>query len=185
MRTPKKQIKLDTIGNYPAEKVLQLTIRKEKFFAILAGVKVEEMRDIKITTASLYLEKDESGEYKLAPGTDPNKQYSVHMVNDEVFPFVMKEYKYLYLRSSRDNSGTQALIKLDEKNPYDLKVESFVDRDVIFDSAGQGSDIQDASMGAWTICFNLKEILEVKFTKQDQFDFNDFVAELEMDDDNV
>ena len=185
MRKPKKQIKLDTIGNYPAEEVLQLTIRKEECFAVLAGVKVEEMRDIKTTTASLYLEKDESGAYKLAPGTDPNKQYSVHMVNDEVFPFVMKGYKYLYLRSSRDNSGTQALIKLDEKHPYDLKVKAFVDRDVIFDSAGQGSDIQDASMGAWTIIFNLKEILEVKFTKQDQSDFNDFVAGLEMDDDNV
>ncbi|EEK15898.1 hypothetical protein PORUE0001_0742 [Porphyromonas uenonis 60-3] len=64
-------------------------------------------------------------------------------------------------------------------------MKAFVDRDVIFDSDGQGSDIQDTSMGAWTIIFNLKETLEVKFTKQDQSDFNDFVAGLEMDDDNV
>lgn len=180
MRKQKKQIKLDTISNYPVEEVLQLTIRKEEFFAILAGVKVEELREIKTTTASLYLEKDESGEYKLAPGTNPHEYYSVNSVNDGLFPFVLKECKYLYLRSSRDNNGTQALIRLDERHPFDLKVEAFVERDVIFDSAGQGSDIQDDRMGIWTIFFNLNEILEVKFTKQDESDFNDFIAELEI-----
>ena len=60
------------------------------------------------------------GKLILVEGTDPDKYYDLTTVNDNIFPFEVKDYKYLHLRTSMDLSGSQAIIKLKEDDPYEM-----------------------------------------------------------------
>ena len=177
LKAPKKQIKLDTIDNYPKDEILSLTITKDCLFNIIAGEQTVETRWIKSTTASLYLKKDEFGSFVLVPGTDPNKYYSLSSVNDGVFPYEIKEYKYIHLRASQDMSGSQCLLKLCDDS-YDLEVYPYTQGDFIYDSAGDGTEATDESLGDWQIWYNIDQVLEYKFNKLDTELFARFQEEL-------
>jgi len=164
----KKQIKLDTLGNYPPEEILHLPIRKAELFDILKGQKDFEDREIKSTTASLYLEKNLQGEYIPIEGTTPGRYYNLSLVNGGVFPYEIKQYKYIHFRASHDNSGSQAFVRLKEDKPYEMMCEPFEQQDVLYDANNEATDMTDNSAGIWTIRFNLGDILETKLTKEDK-----------------
>lgn len=147
LKAIKKQIKLDTIKDYPAEQILSLTIKKEYFFDILAGVKGQEYRVIKPTTATLYLKRDDQGHFMLIDKADPNKHYNLASSVEGKFPFVVREYAYLYLRCSRDNSGSQALVKLKANPSHELLYEQYDQNDVIYNDRNEGYDAINQSEG--------------------------------------
>ena len=144
-RKAKKQISLETLGNYPKDEVLSLTIKKEFFFDIILDYRKEDWREIKATNANLFLEKDLMGKLILVEGTDPDKYYDLTTVNDNIFPFEVKDYKYLHLRTSMDLSGSQAIIKLKEDDPYEMVCRPFEQQDVVYTEFNEGQDVTDQS----------------------------------------
>lgn len=184
-RAARKQIKLDTLKNYPKDKVLQLTIGRDFLFKIICGIKDVEYRDIKRTTASLYLKKDEFGEPILVEGTDPNKYYNLSSVNDFVFPFEIRDYDYLYLRASNDFSGSQAIVRLKSDEKFTMSCEPFEQQDYVHDEYGGGENISTLNAGLWTIQYNLADVLEYKIAQQDEESFELFKQILEEDTDNM
>lgn len=167
-RAPRQQIKLDTLGNYPPEDVLRLTIKSDYLFDILLGIKTEEYREIKRTTSSMYLKKDLMGNFILVEGADPNIYYDLSSYNDGQFPFEMKQFKYLHLRNSQDFSGSQCIIELDDENPYEMIAQRFNQIDIVYDQGNQGNEEMDDSACVWIIKYNLKQIHEVKLTSKDE-----------------
>ena len=166
-RKAKKQISLETLGNYPKDEVLSLTIKKEFFFDIILDYRKEDWREIKATNANLFLEKDLMGKLILVEGTDPDKYYDLTTVNDNIFPFEVKDYKYLHLRTSMDLSGSQAIIKLKEDDPYEMVCRPFEQQDVVYTEFNEGQDVTDQSAGIWNIVYHLDEVLEKKLTSED------------------
>lgn len=178
-KAPKKQLKLKTIDKYPPEQVLKLPIKRVNFFNIILGEQKEETRDIKQSTCSLFLKKDDAGHLILVPGTDPENHYDLSSINNNVFPFEVRDYKYLYLRTSQDYSGSQLLIKLDKKKPYEMMCEPFTQEDVHYDELNNPNEATDDSAGKWTIVYHLDKILETKLTKEDEHQLEDFKQQRE------
>lgn len=167
-RAPRKQFKLDTIDQYPKEEVLIMPIRSENLYDILIGLKKEEDREIKRTNSSLYLERDIMGNPILVEGLDADTYYDLSSYNNGVFPFEIRQYKYLYLKNSQDYSGSQVLVSLSKKTPYELWAERYKQTDVVYDATNKGKDKEDDTICIWHILFNIDKILEVKLTPQDQ-----------------
>lgn len=167
-RKGKKQITLDSLSHFPKEEVVSLTINKDLFFDILLGRRKINWRDIKPTTANTFLEKDLMGNPILVEGTDPNKYYDLSSVNDHVFPYEVKRYKYVHYRTSMDFSGSQAIVKLNEENPYEMDCQPFEQLDVVYSEFNEGREASDWSAGDWFIGLHLDEVLEQKLTLEDQ-----------------
>ena len=177
-RKGKKQMVLDSLGNYPKEDVVSLTIRKDLFFDILLGRRKINWRDIKPTTVNTFLEKDLMGKLILVEGTDPDKHYDLTSVNDNVFPFEVRRYKYVHYRTSMDLSGSQAIVKLNEEDPYAMDCHPFEQQDIVYSEFNEGSDVSDWSAGNWYIGLHLDEVLEQKLTAEDQEALDLYQAEL-------
>lgn len=186
-RKAKKQIELETLGNYPKDEVLPLTIKKEFFFDIILDYRKEDWREIKATNANLFLEKDLMGKLILVEGTDPDKYYDLTTVNDNIFPFEVKDYKYLHLRTSMDLSGSQAIIKLKEDDPYEMVCRPFEQQDVVYTEFNEGQDVTDQSAGVWNIVYHLDMVLEKKLTPEDTEllqNYVDYLASIEQESGN-
>jgi hypothetical protein len=96
------------------ENTLYLPIKQVYFDQIIAGTKKEEYREIKEgITANRYLIKDEKTKYKLNPDvTSPEKEYFVDDYNKGSFPFLPKEYKFLYLAVGYAKERDTALVEV-------------------------------------------------------------------------
>ncbi len=187
LRKAKKQIALETLGNYPKGEVLSLTIKKEFFFDIILDFKKEEWREIKPTTSNMFLKKDEMGIFILVEGTDPNKYYDLTTVNDNVFPFEVKGYKYLHLRTSMDMSGSQAIVKLKEGDTYEMVCRPFEQQDIVYTEFNEGQDVTDESAGIWNIVYHLDKVLEKKLTSEDTEllqSYVEYLASIEQESEN-
>ena len=175
----KKQFKLSTYLNYPQEEILRLSIQRDSLFEILSGIQKQESREIKETTYSLYLKKDKNGNLILIDGSEPTRHFNLSSYNNGVYPFEVKEYKYLYLRSSQDYSGSQALIRLDPKNSFELIPEQFSQQDVVYSEHNVGNDAVDDTLCKWTIAYNIDKVMEKKLTAQDTELYESFLEETE------
>lgn len=175
-RAAKKQLKLKTIGNYPPEEILHLTLRNDGIFAILNGDIKEDVREIKNTTASLYIEKDFFGNWQLAETSDPEKKYRLCTYNNGVFPWDIKPCRYIHFRSSSDLSGSQLLVELDSQKPYEMSAEQDAQSDYIFSSEDKyaGVDVEDNDICKWRITFKLKNVLESLLTDNDKEFFEEY-----------
>ena len=167
-RKAKKQIRLENLGNYPKEELVSLTIQKDMFFDILLGRRNTNLREIKTNTANTFIEKDLMGNSILVEGTDPDKYYDLSSVNDGVFPFEVKKYKYVHYRTSMDFSGSQAIVKLNEEDPHEMICRPFEQKDIIYSEQNEGRDASDWSAGNWYIELHLDKVLEQKLTSEDQ-----------------
>jgi hypothetical protein len=181
LRSPKKQIKLKTIGNYPPEEVLHLTLKRDFLFAILAGEKKQEFREIKNTTAALYIEKDFFGNWQLADGVDPDKHYRINTFNNGVFPWDVHQYKYIHFRSSTDHSGSQLLVELDHKKPYELVADQYSQKDLVFSKEvrDESEEKLDYDICEWVIVYNINKILESMLVDSDKELFEEYKEKLE------
>lgn len=130
----------------------------------------------------MFLEKDLMGKFILVEGTDPNKYYDLTTVNDYVFPFEVKGYKYLHLRTSMDMSGSQAIVKLKEDDSYEMVCRPFEQQDVVYTEFNEGQDVTDQSAGVWNIVYHLDMVLEKKLTPVDTEllqNYVDYLASIE------
>lgn len=95
------------------ENTLYLPIKQIYFDQIIEQTKKEEYREIKDTTASRYLIKDVVTKYKLDPKTtDSKKIYSIEDYNKGNFPFLHREYKYLYMAVGYAKLRDTALVEI-------------------------------------------------------------------------
>lgn len=97
-----------------------------------------ETRSLKDSTASRYIERDENGNWKLNPNIRFNEKESngLYSLNDGIFPFVFKSYKYMLLRNKRDATADLMLLELFPTTLCEAKAEGklndkgdLVDRD--------------------------------------------------------
>ncbi len=97
------------------ENTLYLPIKQVYFDQIIVGAKKEEFREIKYgITANRYLLRDENGEYIRNPMyTDTDKEYFIDDYNNGNFPFLPKQYKYLYLAVGYNKERDTALVEID------------------------------------------------------------------------
>ncbi len=81
------------------ENTLYLPIKQVYFDAIIEGTKKEEYREVKYgITANRYLLKDENNKFIRNPETtEEGKEYYIDDYNNGCFPFLPKQYKFLYL----------------------------------------------------------------------------------------
>jgi hypothetical protein len=67
-----------------------------------------------------------------------------------------------------DFSGSQAIVRLDEDNPYEMDCQPFEQQDIVYSDSNVGSEVSDWSAGDWFIGLHLDEVLEQKLTIEDQ-----------------
>lgn len=178
-KAPKKQIALETLGNYPKDELLEMPIPREGLFEILAGKANALQKPITNVTARMFLEKDLMGNYLRVEGTDPEKRYHLMSFNNGIFPWEIHSYKYLYLRTSMDKSGSQAIIKLDEEDPYTLLYEEVEDKDIKYDALNNAREEVDKEKCKWYIEYHISDILETKFAGQDEELFEAYINSLD------
>lgn len=134
--------------NPTKENTLYLPIKQIYFDQIIAGTKKEEYREIKEgITANRYLLKDARTKYTLNENvTDPSKEYFVDDYNNGNFPFMPKEYKYLYLAVGYAKIRDTAMV---EVTGFSFKPER----------------IRANLFTFWTIVYHLGEVSEIKLKK--------------------
>lgn len=179
VRKAKSQIKLDSLDNYPSEDVLKITVAKDELFSLLHGEKKLDGRLLKPNNCSLYLISDKSGGLELVDGLDDEKFYNLSSYNDGVFPFKVKNYKYIHLRSSMDMSGSQALFKLDENEPFEMISQPYAIQDVHYDMYNNMVDAEKNDLCNWYIGYNVGTMLESKLTDDDQERYDEYLQSLE------
>lgn len=116
----KEYIPLDhsIIADINPEEMLSLTLEQMPFDDIESGEKIFELRNVRDTTASTLLEKSKQGDFILSPDTDPSAlTASFNSLNNGIFPFVPKKFKYLHFRTSRDGKANQMLVELNPEKP--------------------------------------------------------------------
>lgn len=96
------------------ENTLYLPIKQIYFDQIIAGAKKDEYREIKEgVTANRYLQKDTNGKLLLNPDiTEAGKEYFVDDYNNGHFPFMPREYKYLYLAVGYAKERDTAIVEI-------------------------------------------------------------------------
>lgn len=126
------------------ENTLYLPIKQVYFDQIIAGTKKAEYRDVKEgITANRYLQKDNSGAYLLNPDvTDPGKVYYIDDYNNGHFPFVPKDYKYLFLAVGYAKVRDTAIVEV-----TDISFEANV--------------IRANKYAFWVIVYHLGKVIEL------------------------
>lgn len=184
-KAPKQPILLDHLADYPQDEILSLTLKTGPFMDIVFGIKKQEIREIKPTTKSLYLARDERGQYILEDGIPTDREYSIYDVVDDKFPFKLKNIKYLYFRCSRDQSGSKLLVKLNPEKPFELVPGATGETDIIYSHSGRGREKIFENRVDWLLLYNICEIIEYKLTPKDQDYYDTIVQEREEDEQRV
>lgn len=127
------------------ENTLYLPIKQVYFDQIIEDTKKKEYREIKEgITANRYLIKDPKTKYALNPDvTDPNKEYFIDDYNNGNFPFLPKQYKYLYLAVGYAKERDTALVEV-------VGYSFIPDR------------IRSNLFAFWQIVYHLGEVVELK-----------------------
>lgn len=137
-----------------------------------------ETRPVRDTTWAKYLLKDLAGELALADGvTKDSKWAGVYTYNKGKFPFILKPYKYLLLRTGRSNINTAMLLELhplcewnvfahknsdDEGNLVDWRDESHIligTTDTIVSRNRDTKDLINEDLCQWVIQYPIKRVL--------------------------
>lgn len=107
----------DFLEGYNRDEVLSLTFIGDLVEAFgeegeMSGH--DEMRLITKTTAPRYLEKNADGTWKTNPDVplDEENYHGIFSRNNDIFPFVFRQYRYLCLRNGRNARADKMLIEL-------------------------------------------------------------------------
>lgn len=83
-----------------------------------------------------------------------------------------------------DLSGSQAIVKLQEDDSYEMVCRPFDQQDVVYTEFNEGQDVTDQSAGVWNIVCYLDKVLEKKLTSEDTEllqNYVDYLASIEQD----
>lgn len=80
-----------------------------------------ETRGLKETTASRYIKKDENGNWIINPAVpfDAEHYHGVYSLNNGIFPFIIRPYKYMLLRNGRNARADLILLQLDDPSTWE------------------------------------------------------------------
>ena len=81
---------------------------------------------------------------------------------------VTEDGAIVHYRTSMDFSGSQAIVKLDVENTYEMKCVPFEQKDIIYSEFNEEREATDWSAGNWFIGLHLDEVLEQKLSLEDQ-----------------
>lgn len=178
----------DFFAGYRKEDILQMTFKGDLELQFGSegtvyedGCEELETRQIKHTTASKYLVKDEKGGWLLNPAVafDMEHDHGVYSCNNGLFPFVLRPYKYMCLRNRRDAKGDVMLLELMPPNTWEVFEEptfnddgDLIDRDSnevlvrrsdkLYSKDMTTKDFYDDTITQWTIMYKMKRVLKLK-----------------------
>ena len=141
-----------------------------------------ETRVLKQTTAGRYIERDKNGDWLINPDVelDDSHYHGVYSLNNEVFPFVVRPYKYMCLRNGRDARADAILMELFEPEKWDIfprencinEDGDLIDRDTeavlmhakdtIINKDMEEHDFIDKTITQWEIDYPIKKVLKLK-----------------------
>ena len=175
-------------GIDPAD-VLNLTYQGDleaRFGTEGSDVDIFESRSLKETTASQFIKKDEKGRWIINPAIkfDIEHDHGLYSLNNGVFPFIARPYKYMLLRNGRDASADLILLQLDDPSNWEYDTEAnfradgaLLDRDTIdrkeptvlihakdtlMDKDMQTHDVMDESVTQWVILYHITKVLKLR-----------------------
>ena len=143
-----------------------------------------ETRALKETTASLYIKKDEYGDWMINPSIpfDKDHDHGLYSLNNGKFPFVVRPYKYMLLRNGRDARADLMLLQLDDPATWEFcPLQNFdnngglIDRDslgkkdpvvlihakdTITDKNMATRTVFDKTVAQWEIAYHIKKVLK-------------------------
>lgn len=110
-----------------AENTLYLPIKQEYFDQIVAGTKTIEYREVKSTTAKRYLQYQGKKPMLNPSCTDPSLEYELDDFNGGKFPFLPKQYKFLFLAVGYNTKRDTAIVKVEkvEFTPVEVRAKMF------------------------------------------------------------
>jgi len=175
------------LQGYDPKDILSLTLKGgfERFGEV--GMEYEydecpvETRVLKQTTAGKYIQKDESGNWKLNPKVafDKKHDHGLYSINKGRFPFVVRPYKYMCLRNGRDARADIILLELFEPDKWDIyPIQNFNDdgalidrdtravlthaKDTIVSKNMKKREVTDKTIAQWEIDYPIKKVLKLK-----------------------
>ena len=141
-----------------------------------------ETRAIKQTTAAKFLMKDERGNYNRNPNIyiDEDNWHEVYSYNQGQFPFVLRPYKYMVLRTKRDATADEILLELKQPSEWRIDYHQNIDdegylldaemdtplintRDIIIDK-DMHEVVQDdqETYCQWIIVYTINKVLKLR-----------------------
>ncbi len=110
-----------------AENTLYLPIKQEYFDQIVARTKTIEYREVKSTTAKRYLQYQGKKPMLNPSCTDPSLEFELDDFNGGKFPFLPKQYKYLFLAVGYNTKRDTAIVKVEkiEFAPVEVRAKMF------------------------------------------------------------
>ncbi len=165
---------------------------------------IVETRLVKETTANRYLEMDAKGKYKLNPEVtfDRKHDHGVYSRNNDVFPFVLKPYKYMVLRNRRDAYADVMLLELHDPQYWhvipDGKLNAYGElidptspkglvlahgSDFILDEKMSETYFEDQHLTLWWIQYVIKKVLKFRVGRPATGDLPEDIAQDEDDED--
>lgn len=157
-----------------------------------------ETRMIKESTAARYILKNEDGTWAHNPNVpfDEEHDHGVYSLNNDVFPFILRPYKYMMLRNGRDAKSDVILMELYDSSTWGVGAGGIINdkgdlidrdtqkvllniRDTILSKDMEEKAFEDKTITQWMITFAIKRVVKLRKNK---IDWDKFFEE---DDDNV
>lgn len=181
------------------EEVLSITLKGD-FETLFGGEGTEFQYDhcphkecvLKESTAFRYIQRDSNGDWILNPQVyvDQDHYHGVYSLNNRVFPFILKPYKYMCIRNRKDANSDVILLELFEPEQWiitpigkpnekgDLKDKETGDvllhvKDRIINMNMEEHEFIDDSVTQWQITYAIKKVLKLKRYKIDWDTFFD------------
>lgn len=181
------------------EEVLSITLKGD-FETLFGGEGTEFQYDhcphkkcvLKESTAFRYIQRESNGDWMLNPQVyvDQDHYHGVYSLNNRVFPFILKPYKYMCIRNRKDANSDVILLELFEPEKWiitpigkpnekgDLKDKETGDvllhvKDRIINMNMEEHEFIDDSVTQWQITYAIKKVLKLKRYKIDWDTFFD------------
>lgn len=149
-----------------------------------------ETRALKGTTASKYLQRDSNGNFAYNPLVkfDEENDHGIYSRNGDVFPFLLKPYKYMLLSNGRNSEADLMLLELADKDKWLVFPEGVLDDDGELRDIDTGSILlhgddyimnkqmkrklfRDETITQWVIHYPIEKVLRFKKNSlSDQFE---------------
>ena len=134
-------------------------------------------REIKDSTAKKYIAIDIFAGGELIEKKDAKIPYGVYSFNDGVFPYELRQYRYLLLQKTDTQGSSYMLIELDDSKTWSVySTQDFNEegdlvssdgillhaRDIFVDKNLEETEEQETDVCLWHVSYKLKKVLKYK-----------------------